>query len=557
MTPTVVAPLLVALGTAVLTLGVGGAFGGRAVRAVSLLGGLAYAASVAALVRAVAVPFGTSTPLVHTAGGWAPPFGIVLVADALSAFLLALSAVVFVPVLAFAVVSVDDYGQRLSFHPLVHLMMAGVTGSVLTGDLFNLFVWFEVMLMASYVLVGFYSGPSHTRAALYYVVLNLVGSAVMLLAVGGLYATTGTLNMADMARRLADPAAYGVAVAPTLGLLALLLAVFSLKAGLVPFHAWVPSAYRAAPAPVTALLAGVVKKVGLYAVLRVGFTVFGTAPVAVSLPGVAGDSALAFLGPVLFVLAAASVLFGGFAALTRTDVEGVLAHSSISQIGFVFLPLAVAATVPEVRALGVTAALVYAFNHGLAKSGLFLVAGTLRDVLGTTRFGDLGGVARRAPVLSAGFLVFALGLVGTPPLAGFLGKLLVFDTGARALGAGGAGAALALAVALAGAVLTLAYYTRAWRAGFWGEPSETVTDRLPVPGRAAGAEPTPDAATDGGRATGGLVVRVGAVVTLALVVVGLGVGGEALVAAAEGAAAAALDTGGYVDAVGPREAVAS
>ena len=557
MTAAVVAPLLVALGTAVLTLGVGGAFGGRAVRVVSLLGGLAYAASVAVLVRAVAVPFGTSTPLVHTAGGWAPPFGIVLVADALSAFLLALSAVVFVPVLAFAVVSVDDYGQRLSFHPLVHLMMAGVTGSFLTGDLFNLFVWFEVMLMASYVLVGFYSGPSHTRAALYYVVLNLVGSAVMLLAVGGLYATTGTLNMADMARRLADPAAYGVAVAPTLGLLALLLAVFSLKAGLVPFHAWVPSAYRAAPAPVTALLAGVVKKVGLYAVVRVGFTVFGTAPVAVSLPGVAGDSVLAFLGPVLFALATASVLFGGLAALTRTDVDGVLAHSSISQIGFVFLPLAVAATVPEVRALGVTAALVYAFNHGLAKSGLFLVAGTLQDVLGTTQFDDLGGVARRAPVLSAGFLVFALGLVGTPPLAGFLGKLLVFDTGARALGAGGAGAALALAVALAGAVLTLAYYTRAWRAGFWGKPSETVTDRLPVPGRAAGADPTPDAATDGGRATGGLVVRVGAVVTLALVVVGLGVGGEALVAAAEGAATAALDTGGYVDAVDPREAVAS
>jgi multicomponent Na+:H+ antiporter subunit D len=553
----VVAPLLVALGTAVLALGAGGAVGGRLVRAVSVLGGVAYAATVAVLVRRVALPLGSNAPLVHAVGGWQPPFGIVLVADALSAFLLALAAVVFVPVLAYAVVAVDDYGQRLSFHPLVHLMMAGVTGSLLTGDLFNLFVWFEVMLMASYILVGFYSGPTHTRAALYYVVLNLVGSAVMLLAVGGLYATTGTLNMADMARRLADPAAYGVSLAPTLGLLALLVAVFALKAGLVPFHAWVPAAYRAAPAPVTALLAGVVKKVGLYAVVRVGFTVFGDAPLVVSLPGVAGESALAFLGPVLFVLAVASVLFGGVAAVSRPTVEGVLAHSSISQIGFVFLPLAVAATVPEVRALGVTAALVYAFNHGLAKSGLFLVAGTLQDVLGTTQFGDLGGVARRAPVLSAGFLVFAFGLVGTPPLAGFLGKLLVFDTAARAVGAGGAGAALALATALAGAVLTIAYYTRAWRAGFWGDPSATVRDRLPVPGPAAGPEPAPDAATDGGRATGALVVRVGAVVTLALAVVGFGVGGEALVAAAQGAAEAALDTGGYVDAVGPVEGIGS
>jgi multicomponent Na+:H+ antiporter subunit D len=549
----VVGPLLAALLTAVATLGVGGLGDGRVVRGVSLLGSLAYAASVVVLVRAVATPLGSSTPLVHAVGGWQPPFGIVLVADALSAFLLALSAVVFVPVVAYAVVAVDDFGQRLSFHPLVHLMMAGVAGALLTGDLFNLFVWFEVMLMASYVLVGFYSGASHTRAALYYVVLNLVGSAVMLLAVGGLYATTGTLNMADMARRLADPAAYGVSVAPTLGLLALLVSVFALKAGLVPFHAWVPAAYRAAPAPATALLAGVVKKVGLYAVVRVGFTVFGTAPLPVALPGVAGDSALAYLGPVLFVLAAASVLFGGVAALSQPRVEGVLAHSSISQIGFVFLPLAVAATVPEVRALGVTAALVYAFNHGLAKAGLFLVAGTLQDVLGTTRFGDLGGVAGRAPVLSGAFLVFALGLVGTPPLAGFLGKLLVFDVGARALGAGSRGAALALAVALAGAVLTLAYYSRAWAAGFWGEPSETVRARLPVPRPTTGGDPAPDAATDGGRAAGALVVQVAAVVTLALAVVGLGVGGEALVAGAEGAAEAALDTEGYVDAVDPAE----
>jgi multicomponent Na+:H+ antiporter subunit D len=557
MTTVVVAPLVVALVTAVVALGVGGLADGRAVRAVSLLGGLAYATSVAVLFTVVAVPFGTSTTLVHGVGGWEPPFGIVLVADALSGFLLGLSAVVFVPVLVYAVVAMDDYGQRLTFHPLVHLMMAGVTGAFLTGDLFNLFVWFEVMLMASYVLVAFYSGPRHTRAALYYVVLNLVGSAVMLLAVGGLYATTGTLNMADMARRLANPAAYGVSLAPTVGLLALLLAVFALKAGLVPFHAWVPAAYRAAPTPVSALLAGVVKKVGLYAVIRVGFTIFGAASLGVSLPGIAGDSVLAFLGPVLFVLGAASVLFGGVAALTRPDVEGVLAHSSISQIGFIFLPLAVAATVPEVRALGVTAALVYAFNHGLAKAGLFLIAGTLRDVLGTTQFGDLGGVAGRAPVLSAAFLVFALGLVGTPPLAGFLGKLLVFDTGARALGAGGAGAGVVLALALAGAILTIAYYTRAWSDGFWGRPSETVRARLPVPRAATMSEPVPDATTDGGRATRALVVRVSTVVSLAVAAVAFGVGGEALVAAAEGAAHAALDTGGYVDAVGPAEVLGS
>jgi multicomponent Na+:H+ antiporter subunit D len=318
----------------------------------------------------------------------------------------------------------------------------------------------------------------------------------------------------------------------------------------------VPAAYRAAPPPVTALLAGVVKKVGLYAVVRVGFTVFGAAELGVALPGLAGDSPLAYLGPVLFVLAAASVLFGGVAAVSRSEVESVLAYSSVGQIGFVFLPLAVAATVPEARALGVAAALVYGFNHGLAKAGMFLVAGTLRDVLGTTRFGDLGGVAGRAPVLSGSFLVFALALVGIPPLAGFFGKLLVFDTAVRALGVDAAGGALALATVLAGSVLSLVYYARAWSAGFWGEPSPTVAARIPVTPATPAESATPDPATDGGvPPTRTLVVQVSAAVALALAVVGLGVGADALVAAAQGAAEAALDTRGYVDAVGPAEVI--
>ncbi|MFB6159647.1 MAG: complex I subunit 5 family protein [Haloferacaceae archaeon] len=547
MAPHVVAaPLLVALVTAVATL-----LAGRRdplVRVVSLLGAVAYAVAVAALVRAV-LARGT---LVYHVGDWTAPFGIVLVADELAAFVLVLAALVAVPALVFAVVSLDAFGQRLTFHPLYHFMLVGVSGAFLTGDLFNLFVWFEVMLMSSYVLVAFYSGPEHTRAALDYVVLNLVGSAAMLLAIGGLYATTGTLNFADMARRLANPAAYDVAVLPTLGLFAVLLGVFALKAGLVPFHFWVPAAYRAAPAPVTAVLAGVVKKVGVYAVVRVTFTVFAAASVPVEAPGLSGGSPLAYVGPVLFVLAGASILFGGVAAVGRDDLESVLAYSSVSQIGFVFLPLAVAATVPAVRPLGIAAALVYAFNHGLAKSGLFLVAGTVDDAVGSTRFGDLGGLAARAPVLAAGFLVPALALVGIPPLAGFFGKLLVFATAARALAVGAAGAGLALALALVGAVLTVAYYSRAWNAVFWGQPSDTVAALIPHRWEA----PDADAAADGGRPRAPtLAVQVAVVVALALAVVAFGVGADALVAGAEAAARAAVDTRGYVDAVAPAEVV--
>ncbi|MFC6726271.1 complex I subunit 5 family protein, partial [Halobium palmae] len=303
------------------------------------------------LFRAVVLPLGSEgATLVYQVSGWPAPFGIVLVADPLAAFMLGMAALVSLCGLVYSTLYVTSYGQKLSFHPLYHFMLAGVSGSFLTGDVFNLFVWFEVMLMSSYILVLFYSGPEHTRAALNYVVVNLLGSAVMLLAIGGLYSTTGTLNMADMARRLANPAEFGVAVAPVLGLAAVLLSVFALKAGLVPFQFWVPAAYRAAPAPVTAVLAGVVKKVGVYAVVRLYFTVFaaGTLP-GIDLPGFADGEAsfLAFFGPILFAMAAASILFGGFGALGRDDVDGMLAFSSIGQVGFIVLPLAVVATLPS------------------------------------------------------------------------------------------------------------------------------------------------------------------------------------------------------------------
>ncbi|MFC4549411.1 MULTISPECIES: complex I subunit 5 family protein [Halorussus] len=516
----VIAPLLVALATAIATL-LTRRFG-RVQSTVSLLGGLGYLGAVAWLVSEVD-PLGASRVVGYQLSDWRAPFGITLVADPLSAFMLSFSAVLAVVALAFSVKYVDTFGQRVSYHPLFHFMMVGVTGSFLTGDIFNLFVWFEVMLMSSYVLVVFYSGPQHTRAALQYVVLNLVGSAVMLLAIGGLYSTTGTLNMADLARRLQTAQ---VAPAPVLGLSALLFAVFALKAGLAPFQFWVPAAYRAAPAPVSAMLAGVVKKVGVYAIVRLYFTVFAGASLGgLSLPGLSvpadGSSLLAFYGPILFVMATASIFVGGLGAIGRDDIDGLLAYSSIGQVGFIVLPLAIAATAtsPEVRALGVAAALVYALNHGFAKGLLFLASGAVYDTVGTTEFPDLGGLAETAPVLSASFFVGALALIGIPPLSGFFGKLLVFDAAASA------GSTLALAVALAGAILTIAYFSRAWNRGFWGEPSLLVQH---------------------GESTASLVV---AVAVLAVAIVAFGIGFDVVMRAAESGAHAALDRQAYIDAV--------
>ena len=515
MSDLVAGPLLVALVAAIATLLARP--WPRLQRGLSLGWSVAYLIVVAILFETVR----TSGPLVYQLSGWPAPYGITLIADELATLMLALTAVVSLAALAYSALSVDAFGQSLSYHPLFHFMLAGVSGSFLTGDIFNLFVWFEVMLMASYVLVAFYSGPQQTRASLLYLVLNLVGSGVMLLAIGGLYATIGTLNMADMSRRLANAEQYGIDPAPVLGLSALLFAVFALKAGIVPFQFWVPAAYRAAPAPVTAVLAGVVKKVGVYAIVRLYFTVFAAASLPVSLPGLSGRSFLAFYGPVLFLMGSASIIVGGVGAIDRDDLDGMLAYSSIGQVGFIILPLAVSATAvdPAVRALGVTATLVYAINHGLAKGTLFLVSGTIYAQTGTRTFDDLGGLAGQAPVLSASFFLGALALVGVPPLTGFFGKLLVFDV------AGRAGAWIALAVALMGAVLTIAYVTRAWNRGFWGTPGSAVTEG-------------PDRRD-----------LVAVVATLALTLIVLGVGFDPLLQAAESAAAAALDRTGYVDAV--------
>ncbi|WP_323674902.1 proton-conducting transporter membrane subunit [Halorubellus sp. PRR65] len=530
----VIAPLLVVLATAILTAVAHRSL--RVQRALSLVGGVGYLGAVAVLFARVKAD-GT---LVYQLSDWRAPYGISLVADDLSVFMLAFGSFVGVAALVFAIAYVDEVGQRVSFHPLYHFMLVGVTGSFLTGDIFNLFVWFEVMLMSSYVLVVFYSGPEHTRAALQYVVLNLVGSALMLVAIGGLYATTGTLNMADLARRLADPSAFGITtLAPVLGLSVVLFVVFALKAGIVPFHWWVPAAYRAAPAPVSAALAGVVKKVGIYAIIRLYFTVFAPADLGeLALPGFSGSGPLAYFGPVLLVMATASILLGGVAAVNREDIDDLLAYSSVGQVGFIVLPLALAAfgVVAGVDApapygdvvgasglavLGVTAALVYSLNHGLAKSALFLASGVIHDATGTTKLDRLGGLAERAPVLSGGFFVAAIGLVGIPPLVGFFGKFLVFDAAVVA------GSEIALGGALAGAVLTITYVTRAWNRGFWGTPTEVV-----------------DAARTNR-------TQVAVVVVLAVAVVGVGIAFDPVLEAAIEGAEAALDTQGYVDAVNP------
>jgi multicomponent Na+:H+ antiporter subunit D len=518
------APMLVALVSATVTLGVRRWH--RLQRALSVVGAVAYVAVVGALAWRVVVD---GEALVYQFGGWEAPNGITFVADALTAFMLAITATVALYAVVFSVRFVDRPNQRVYYHPLYHFLLLGATGALLAGDLFNLFVWFEVMLMASYVFVVFYGAEKHTAAAMRYVVLNIVGGVLMLVGIGGLYAVTGTLNMARMAEVLASPELAPTDTAPVVGLAGLLLVTFALKAGLVPFQFWVPSAYRAAPIPIAALFAGATKKVGIYAIIRLYFTVFGDAAVTAQVPAVATESApLAVLAPVLLVMGAASVLLGGVGAVGQDELDGLFAYSSIGQVGFIAVPLALAAatTSPTLRHLGVLAGLVYALHHALTKGLLFLLTGVVRDGMGTTRLSDLGGIGQRSPAFAGVFFVGTLSLVGIPPLTGFFGKLFAFDAAARAFDSSPtAGSALVVGVLLVGAFLTIVYTTRAWLGVIWGAESAAVTD-----GRIDQME-------------------VAVLVTLAALVVAVGVGFEPVYQFADAAADAALDSDEYIDLV--------
>jgi multicomponent Na+:H+ antiporter subunit D len=523
----VIAPLLLVLGTAVLTLVLGRR--PQLQRATSVAGVVGYVVAVSVAVWAFVLAPAAPGAATYQVGDWPAPFGITLVLDGLSAFMLTIAAAVGLASMLFGVRYVTPENQRVYYHPLFHLLLVGVTGAFLTGDLFNLFVWFEVMLIVSYVFVAFYGTDYATAASFRYLVLNLFGSALMLVAVGGLYAMTGTLNMADMARRLANPAAYGVDPVPAVGLSALLLAVFALKAGLVPFQFWVPAAYTAAPPPITAMFAGVTKKVGMYAVVRLYFTVFAGAPVSVGLPGAVGASPLTFLAPVLTVMGIASIAVGGFGAVGQDGLEGVFAYSSVGQVGFIALPIAVAAAADPtgtLRGVAITAALVFALHHALAKGLLFLSAAAVQDATGTDSLTDLGGVAGHSPVLSGTVFVGLLSLIGLPPLTGFFGKLLAFDAAVRGLAADlGVLSAFALVALLLGAVLTILYATRVWVDGFWGPETPAVQAATVEPGQVA------------------------VLVALAAAVVLVGVGFDPVYRFAETAASAAIDSEAYVDVV--------
>jgi len=323
---------------------------------------------------------------IYELGNWPAPFGIVLVLDRLSALMILLTALLAMAVLLYVIGTGWDTRGR-HFHALFQFQLMGVMGAFLTGDAFNLFVFFEVLLIASYGLMIHGGGARRLRAGVQYVVYNLLGSTLFLFALGTLYAVTGTLNMADLAERVAALPADDTALLRVGAVL--LLLVFAIKAAVLPLHFWLPNAYAYAPSSVTVFLASTATKVALYLLMRLLFSVFGIDVVVDKLA----------LTDILIILSLAAMFGASIVAIFQHDVKRLFAYSSVAQIGYITLGIALA------NQAGLTGSLVHMFNHAIMKGALFLAVGAVVYRIGSAEIDDFSGLGKKMPITMACLLV--------------------------------------------------------------------------------------------------------------------------------------------------------
>jgi multicomponent Na+:H+ antiporter subunit D len=374
---------------------------------------------------------------------WAAPFGITLVADLLAAVLAVAVGVVGVAISVVAFAGVDPRREAFGYHPLMQILLMGVAGAFLTGDLFNLYVWFEVMLVASFVLLALHRTSAQVEAAFKYVTINLIASSIFLTALGLLYGIAGTLNMADLARVWPTISTPGVDTV----LASLFLIAFSIKAGLFPLFFWLPASYHTPPAAIGAAFAGLLTKVGVYALIRVFTLLFHDASPALLM--------------LLLVMSVATMLVGLVAAMNERDFRRVLSFNLVGHIGYTTASLSL------LTPAALAGAIFYVLHHIVVITNLFLVSGVLLRLRRTTDMARLGGLYRDQPLFSALAMVPLFSLAGVPPLSGFLGKLAIiegtFDAGAYAVGA------LVLFVGL----LTLLSMSMVWAQAFWRDADQS------------------------------------------------------------------------------------
>ncbi len=443
----------------------------------------------------------SATIIVVEIGNWPAPFGITLVADLLAAAMVLITAVMGLLIAIYACADIDEARERAGFHAFYHVLLAGICGAFLAGDLFNLYVWFEVMLIASFVLLSLGGEKAQLDGATKYLAINLVSTVLFLAAIGMLYGTTGTLNMADLARAVPEVANSGLI--DTLAVMFII--AFGIKAAVFPLFFWLPASYHTPPVAVTAIFAAMLTKVGVYALIRM-FTLIFVQDVG-------------YTHTLLLAIALLTMITGVLGAAAQNDVKRILSFHIISQIGYMILGLAL------LTPLAVVGAVFYLVHHIVVKANLFLIAGVMRRTGGSFELARLGGLYASRPWLAILFLIPAFSLAGFPPLSGFWAKLILIKASLATE------AYVAAATALVVGLLTVYSMIKIWTAAFW--------------------KPRPD---DAGPPPADLPRREGLLLVLPIVIMAgltalIGFWPDPVVGFAERAAASLLDADVYISAV--------
>lgn len=408
-------------------------------RAVALIGTVATIASSAFLLAKV---YNDGVQAV-TLGSWPAPFGISMVSDLFSALLVATTSLIVLFVVLYSFPTIGIKREHSYYYPAVLFLMTGVNGAFTTGDIFNLFVFVEVLLMASYMLISHGGERQQLRESIKYLLVNIISSALFVAAVALLYSVTGTLNMADLAVKIPQIEDTGLLTV----IAVLFLVVFGFKAAIFPLYFWLPGSYQAPPIPILALFGALLTKVGVYAIMRT-YTLFFTMNIG-------------FTHELLAIIAILTILAGCVGALAYFDVKKIIIYNIIIAVGVILFG------VSQMNEAGVTGSILYLIHDMLIKSALFFLVGIVAVIFGTSNLRKMGGLMKTYPLLGWTYLVAAFGLAGIPPLSGFPGKLLIVQGGFEGPQFWGS------IVILATSLIVLLSAVRIFIYAFWGEPVET------------------------------------------------------------------------------------
>jgi multicomponent Na+:H+ antiporter subunit D len=466
---------------------------------------IAVSALTAVLVNAIVLLVRVEADGVQSVqvGAWPAPIGITLVADMFSALLLVISVATVLAVLVFAIGQPGADLDQPVFHPVYLVMAAGVALSFLTGDLFNLFVAYEITLASSYVLITLGGTREQVRTGMTYIIINLLASILFVVGIAWVYAATGTMNMADLSVKIA---ALPDEVQTALSMF--LFLVFGIKAAIFPLFFWLPDSYPTARTPVTAVFAGLLTKVGVYSIVRTQTLLFPeTRP-----------------STVLLVFAGFTMVVGVLGAIAQNDMKRILSFHIVSQIGYMILGLGL------FTVSGIAGTVFFIVHQIPVKTALFLTTGLVEEGTGSTALNRVGGLVRRAPLVAGLFLLAALSLAGIPPLSGFVGKLAILEAGVDAK------TYLIVGVGLVVSLFTLFSMVKIWNGVFWGTPDDPTI-------RLAAASPDSRLAIP--------ALMNGATIALVLMTLAIALFGGPLYELSERAAQGLVDPSAYIGAVLP------